>query len=97
MKLGFLFFSLFLLTVSTGCDKSKHRMKVIKDCTGVYLRTQNGRDFNVCNAYLLDDVESGTTVKVTYENLNQCYGITPQAVCYMQHVFEGNIEIKEIY
>ena len=91
------FIAVCLLFISTGCDKDKHRMEVIKDCTGVYLRAKNGQDFKVCNDDLLDNINGGTKSKGTYDNLDECFGILEPPTCGETHTFEGKIEITEIF
>lgn len=73
-------------------------MEVIKDCSGVYLRARNGQDFKVCNEELLDNINGGTKIKVTYDNLTECFGILePLPAGCANHTFEGKIEITEIF
>ncbi|MFT6503924.1 MAG: hypothetical protein ACJASQ_004062 [Crocinitomicaceae bacterium] len=91
------FIILSIVFISFGCDKEKERMEVIKDCTGVYLRAKNGQDFKVCNDELLDNVNGGTKIKVTYDNLDECFGILEPPTCSETHTFEGKIEITEIF
>ena len=71
-------------------------MEVVKDCTGVYLR-ENGIDHLVCNKELLSDYESGEQVKITFENVNECYGLQDEVTCMMAHAYQDKIEIKKIY
>tara|TARA_B110000093_G_C12920533_1_gene388968 strand:+ start:1081 stop:1371 length:291 start_codon:yes stop_codon:yes gene_type:complete len=91
------FVILSIVFISYGCDKEKERMEVIKDCTGVYLRAKNGQDFKVCNDELLDNVNGGTKIKVTYDNLDECFGILEPPTCSETHTFEGKIEITEVF
>lgn len=72
-------------------------MEVIKDCTGVYLRDSSGKDHYVCNEELLDSYATGTKIKVTYDNLEQCFGLLETPTCEMAHLFDGVIEITEIH
>ncbi len=91
------FVILSIVFISYGCDKEKERMEVIKDCTGVYLRAKNGQDFKVCNDELLDNVNGGTKIKVTYDNLDECFGILEPPICSETNTFEGKIEITEVF
>jgi hypothetical protein len=91
------FVVLSIVFIFFGCDKEKERMEVIKDCTGVYLRAKNGQDFKVCNDELLDNVNGGTKIKVTYDNLDECFGILEPPTCSETHTFEGKIEITEVF
>ncbi len=86
-----------LLIVASGCDKSKVRMEVVKDCTGVYLRNNSGQDYKVCNEERLDGYADGRKIKVRLDNLNECFGLIEDASCTETHVFEGNVEILEIF
>ncbi len=91
------FIILSIVFISFGCDKEKERMEVIKDCTGVYLRTKNGQDYKVCNDELLENVNGGKKIKVTYDKLDECFGILEPTTCSETHTFEGKIEITEIF
>ena len=96
-KIGILFVGLALIFVASSCDKSKQKMTVIKDCTGVYLRASNGQDFLVCNDELLDNINGGTKIKVSYDNLNECFGLIEPITCTETHTYQGKIEILEIF
>ena len=72
-------------------------MEVIKDCTGVYLRARNGQDFKVCNDELLENISAGTKIRVSYDNLTECFGLIEPVTCTLTHVYEGTIEITEIF
>ena len=97
MKRSLVFLCCFLFIITVSCDKSKHRMTVVKDCTGVYLRQKSGQDFKVCNDHLLDDIADGEKISVSYENLEECFGIIESAACFLEHIYEGKIEITEIH
>jgi hypothetical protein len=84
-------FSLFY-----SCDKSKIRMTIIKNCTGTYLR-DNSRDYYVCNSDLLDSYPAGEKVKVSYSELEECFGILDTISCEMTQPYNGKIEITEIF
>jgi hypothetical protein len=96
MKIGIVFFSVALLLATSSCDKTKHKMEVVKDCTGVYLRARNGQDFKVCNDDLLENIAAGTKIKVRYDNLNECFGILEPITCGETPTFECKFEITEI-
>jgi hypothetical protein len=72
-------------------------MEVVKDCTGVYLQARDGRDYKVCNDEILDNIAAGTKIKVSFDNLEQCFGLIDPVTCMMEHPYEGVIEITEIY
>ena len=46
-------------------------MTVIKDCTGSYLRF-NEKDYHICNADIVLDIENGTEVKASFEKIKSC-------------------------
>ena len=71
-------------------------MEVVKDCTGVYLRDNSGKDYKVCNEFILESHAAGTKLEVRFDNLNQCFGLIEDPVCSDSHEFEGLIEITEI-
>ena len=85
-----------VLIAATSCDKSKVRMTVVKDCTGVYLRN-NSRDYYVCNAELLEGNSAGDKVKVSYDELEECFGVLEPVACEMLHLYNGKIEITELF
>lgn len=84
------------LTTLMSCDKTKVKMTVVKDCTGVYLR-DNSRDYFVCNDEMLDSYSAGDKIKVTYDDLEECFGILEPVTCEMAHIYDGKIEITEIH
>jgi len=71
-------------------------MTIIKDCTGTYLR-DNSRDYYVCNTDLLDNYSAGDKVKVSYSELEECFGVLEAVTCEMAHLYNGKIEITEIF
>lgn len=84
------------LTTLMSCDKSKVKMTIVKDCTGVYLR-DNSRDYFVCNDEILESYSAGDKVKVTYDELEECFGILETPSCEMAHIYESKIEVTEIH
>ena len=86
-----------ILLFTTSCEKTKFKMEVVKDCTGVYLRDQNGKDFYVCNDEILEGYTTGTKIKVSYDNLEQCFGLLEVPSCEMVHLNSGVIEVTEIF
>lgn len=91
-----IFAVLITLTTLMSCDKTKVKMTVVKDCTGVYLR-DNSRDYFVCNDDILDSYSAGDKIKVTYDDLEECFGILEPVTCEMAHIYDGKIEITEIH
>ena len=85
-----------VLSVLSSCDKSKIRMTIIKDCTGIYLRN-NSRDYYVCNDELLENHTAGDKVKVSYNELEECFGVLEPVTCEMVHLYNGKIEITELF
>lgn len=71
-------------------------MEVIKDCTGVYLRDSSGKDYYVCNEELLENYATGSAIKVTFDKLEQCFGLLETPTCTLSHLHEGVIEITEV-
>ena len=72
-------------------------MEVIKNCHGVFLRDRAGKDFKVCNEDLLNSYATGTKIKVTFDNLDECFGLIEEPTCPDEFVFEGKIEVTEIF
>lgn len=72
-------------------------MEVIKNCHGVFLRDKSGKDYKVCNDEILNSYASGTKIRVTFDNLNQCFGLIEEPNCPDEFAFEGNIEVTEVF
>jgi hypothetical protein len=83
-------------SILSSCDKSKIRMTVIKDCTGTYLRN-NSRDYYVCNDDLLESYSAGDKVRVSYDELEECFGVLEPVTCEMVHLYNGKIELTELF
>lgn len=88
------FLSGFLMS---ACNKDIEKMEVIKDCTGVYLRDSQGQDRKVCNDEMLEGYATGSKIKVSYDKLEQCFGILEPVTCEMAHSYVGVLEITEIH
>lgn len=86
-----------ILPSLSSCDKEKLRMEVIKDCTGVYLRNKAGQDYKVCNEAILDSYVTGSKIKVYVDNLDECFGLLEDPSCTDVHVYEGKVEITQIF
>ncbi len=88
---------LSIVLLATGCNKDIFRMEVIKDCTGVYLRDENGQDRYVCNEEMLEGYTTGTKLKISYDKLEQCFGLLEPVTCETVHTHVGVIEVTEIH
>jgi hypothetical protein len=87
---------LLLSSTLTSCDKEKVKMTIVKDCTGVYLR-DNSRDYYVCNDEILGSYSAGDKIKVSFDELEECFGILEPVSCEMAHLYESKIEVTEIF
>lgn len=72
-------------------------MTVIKDCTGVYLRSKSGQDSYVCNDAILDAYATGTEIRVQFDAIDECYGLLEPPACSDDHTFVEKIDVLEIY
>jgi hypothetical protein len=72
-------------------------MEVVKDCSTIYLRDKSGQDYKVCNDELLDSYAAGTKIKVSYDNLEQCFGLIENETCESTHLISGVIEVTKIH
>lgn len=93
--IGILLLGACLMTSS--CEKTSFKMEVVKDCTGAYLRDKNGLDYYVCNDELLEGIATGSKIKVSYDKLEQCFGLLEEPTCEMLHQHSGVIEVTKIY
>ena len=71
-------------------------MEIVRDCTGVYLRSVSGKDYYVCNEELIDSYSTGTKIKVEYDVLENCFGLIESPSCSETHIFEDKIEITNV-
>lgn len=92
-KLGILF---VVLAVLTACNKDYPKMKVIRDCTGTYLRSDKGYDFYVCNHEALDTYDNGKEIRVKTESVSACYGLLDEISCTDVHIYESKLEVVDI-
>lgn len=71
-------------------------MKVVKDCTGVYLRF-NSKDYRVCNLDKVSSFPDGATVKTTFKKIDSCSDPGQTVfVCNLYHESEGYINVEKI-
>lgn len=86
-----------LLLFLFSCEKEHtEKVKVIKDCTGSYLRFEN-KDYHICNPEKAESFADGTVVTATFKEIKNCTGSAKDAiVCMMLHKNEGWIEIEKI-
>lgn len=81
--------------MASSCGTSKGvEVEVIKDCTGVYVRSNN-EDFFVCNKSVLAENEPGSKVivKMEEDQAENCEG-KDDIVCMMYHEHKGVVRIK---
>ena len=71
-------------------------MTVIKDCTGVYLRSKDGAEYLVCNNSTLNAYGNGDEIKVEIETVNECYGLQEPVTCTTVHPNQGKVEVVKI-
>lgn len=91
----YILISVMVLCALASCKKkTKENALVIKDCTGSYLHI-NDKDYLICNSELVDNIESGTKLSVTYQNTKNCDILSP-TLCELYHKNEGTIEITKI-
>jgi len=92
----------FILLISvitlftTSCNKDIIKMEVIKDCSGVYLE-KNGVEHKVCNESIFDSYATGDKVKVSYDVLEQCFGLQEDPACSTTHSYLDLIDVYKIH
>lgn len=96
MRLKGIVFSVLLLLVTQSCNKDIVKMKIIKDCTGIYLE-KNNVQHKVCNEAILDGHSAGDKVKVSYDVLEQCFGLQDPPACSESHSYTDLIDIIKIH
>lgn len=96
MKQILILTTIALFFIFTSCDKTYQKMTVIKDCTGVYLRSEQGAEYFVCNNSTLSGYSDGDEIKVEIETVNECYGLLEPVTCSTVHPNQGKIEVVKI-
>lgn len=85
-----------LLLSCKSADFSGENMKVVRDCTGTYIRF-NEKDYQVCNLDKLSGFADGQVVKAKFRKVEKCTDKSqPEMVCMMYHENEGWIQVQEI-
>lgn len=94
-KMMYLFGALGLLTF-TACTKIKNQpMRIVKDCSGTYLRFDN-KDYKVCNTGKTENYADGSKVTASFKKVNNCDGEGDRIICQLYHANEGWIEVEYI-
>lgn len=83
----------FVGTTTVSCNKDVHKVTIERDCSGTYVQTTGGLDYEVCNSEILDSYNEGDEIKIKFENMAMCFGLIN---CELYHQNEGAIEITEI-
>jgi len=85
-----------LSLLTTSCNKDIIKMEVIRDCSGVYLE-KKGVEHKVCNESVLDTYATGDKVKVSYDVLEQCFGLQEDPACSTTHSYLDLIDVYKIH
>lgn len=92
---GFIFFSC-ANSKQVVKPKDYQTVKVIKDCTGTYLRL-GGKDYMVCNLEKTNGFESEDIVQAIFHKVENCTDASqPEMKCMMYHENEGWIEVESV-
>lgn len=88
------YFTLFcLLLVLNSCISTKVVSgKLIRDCSGVYVR-DNNVDWRICNETKLKPEDFLKTVTINYQKVNICKDTTS---CLIYHPYARSIRIKKV-
>lgn len=70
--------------------------KIVRDCTGTYIKLDNNEDYLVCNDDLLKDKEIGEKITFIYDKIDKCSKNNGKIMCMMYHENKGTIQIKSI-
>lgn len=71
-------------------------MEVVRDCSGVYLKKKSILH-KVCNESVLASCASGDKVKVSYDVLEQCFGLQEDPTCSTTHSYLDLIDVYKIH
>ena len=93
-NLLYLTLALLLSLSSCAVNVNEKKAEVISDCTGLYLRLDEG-DYLVCNQELLRD-KVGKEVSVTFEKTDQCPEFKDKVVCMMYHENLGLVRVTSV-
>lgn len=67
-------------------------VQIIRDCTGTYIR-MNEKDFKVCNEEAVKNIDSDTSVNLTFQNVDSCPVDEDVVTCMMYHKNAGFVEV----
>lgn len=70
--------------------------KIVRDCSGTYVRFEGKGDYLVCNEAMLADKADGTKVSVVYDYTKECKEREGKAICMLYHENKGMIRIKKL-
>lgn len=92
-------FSILLFSCSTAHDSSTDNNrtmigKVVRDCSGTYIRFAGNKDYFICNSEILKDYADGNGVSVVMEPVEECQEKQELIVCMMYHKNEGMARIE---
>ncbi len=89
--------SLFIIFIVSHFGEAQtgfRKAKIIRNCTGTYLRMA-GSNYLVCNAALLNEWEDNKNVKVQTRNLTTC--APPEGeICALYVDYKAIVEITQI-
>lgn len=90
---AFAIFSLSFSACTRSCKElDTQKAKVIRDCTGTYVRIAD-KDYLVCNTSALADYADNECVEVTTASVTDCAEQKDKAICAMAHESAGIVEV----
>jgi hypothetical protein len=89
-------FVALLSVVLTACSSINGvQAIVVRDCTGTYIRVSE-KDYLVCNNDLLEKKQTGDTVRVRFQSIQNCPRLDTTIVCMMYHEHHGLVKLKKV-
>jgi len=74
---------------------TSQKMKVVKDCSGVYIQWENA-DYHVCNKDLLAKYKDGEWILASFYTLKECPEKGEEMVCALYHENKGWVKVFDI-
>lgn len=90
---AFAIFSLSFSACTRSCKElDTQKAKVIRDCTGTYVRIADV-DYLVCNTSALTDYADNECVEVSTAGVADCAEQKDKIICAMAHEYAGIVEV----
>ena len=86
---------LVIILLISACGKITRNGKIVRDCTGTYLKLNN-KDYLICNPAIASSFADGSQVQVKFQHVSDCPNDPNQVMCELYHHRYGFVQITKI-